>query len=120
LLGGVLGVVLAGLAAPAFADPTIFNSIPTPVPPDVASLGPEAYAFREVGDGILFPFGTGGTLTKIAVVMSSWACTSGNWHTFGTCVTSPHATFNQPITMNIYNLDDTNPAQPKAGRCSAP
>src|SRR5437762_7043102 len=116
VLGGAFGVILAGVTAPAFGDHTIFNSIPTPVPPNVASEGPEAYAYREIGDGIIFPTGTGGTLTKIAVVMSSWACTSGNWYTPGTCVTSPHATFNQPITMNIYTLDNTtNPARPKAG-----
>jgi hypothetical protein len=115
LLGGLLGAVLAGVAAPAFADHTIFNSIPSPLPPNVASEGPEAYAYREIGDAIVFPSGTGGTLTKITVIMSSWACTSGNWNTAGTCVTQHDAKFAQPITMNIYTVDNTNPAQPKAG-----
>src|ERR1700722_19297184 len=91
--------VLASAVAPAFADPTIFNSIPTPLPGNVASEGPEAYGFAQIGDGIVFPTGTGGALTKIAVVLSSWACTSGNWFGAGTCVTPAHATFNQPITM---------------------
>jgi hypothetical protein len=82
--------MLAGIIAPALADDTvIFNSIPSPQPPNVASEGPEAYAYREIGDGIVFPTGTGGILTKVTVMMSSWGCTSGNWFTAGTCVTKP-------------------------------
>jgi hypothetical protein len=108
---------LSGATAPASAaEAVIFNSIPSPLPGNVASEGPEAYAFREMGDGIVFPSGTGGSLTKVSVIMSSWACTSGNWYTSGTCITQPKdAKFTQPITMNIYTVDNTNPAQPKAG-----
>jgi hypothetical protein len=117
LLGGLFGALLSGAAAAAVADDSvIFNSTPSPLPGNVASEGPEAYSFAEIGDGIVFPAGTGGTLTTVTVIMSSWACTSGNWYTPGTCVTNPkNAKFAQPITMNIYALDDANPAQPKAG-----
>jgi hypothetical protein len=117
LFGAILGVMAAVLATPAFGDDSvIFNSVPAPLPGNVASEGPEAYAFAEIGDAIVLPGGTGGTLTTVTVIMSSWACTSGNWFTAGTCVTKPAgAKFAQPITMNIYTVDDTNPAQPKAG-----
>jgi hypothetical protein len=40
----------------------------------------------------------------VTVVLSSWACTSGNWFTAGTCVTTPDATFTLPITINIYSV----------------
>jgi hypothetical protein len=117
LFGGLFGALLSGAAAAAFADDSvIFNSTPSPLPGNVTSEGPSAYFYREIGDGIVFPAGTGGTLTTITVIMSSWACTSGSWNTPGTCVTNPkNAKFAQPITMNIYALDDSNPAQPKAG-----
>jgi hypothetical protein len=112
-LSGLLAAILAG--APAQADQVIFNSIPTPLPPNVASEGPEAYAYREIGDAIVFPVGTNATLTKITVVMSSWACASGNWFTAGTCVTKPGSKYAIPVTMTIYAVDDSNPAKPKAG-----
>ena len=113
----MLSVLLSAATSAAIADErTIFNSVPSPLPPNVVSRGPEAYAFREIGDAIVFPNGTGGTLTTVTVVMSSWGCTAGNWFTAGTCVTNPKgATFSQPITMNIYAVDDTNSAKPKAG-----
>jgi hypothetical protein len=116
LLSGLLGLLLSGAAAPAFADNVIFNSVPSPLPGNVISEGFECCQVREFGDGIVFPTGTGGTLTKITVIMSSWACSSGNWSTAGTCITKPKdAKFAQPVTMNIYNINDSNPAQPKAG-----
>jgi hypothetical protein len=118
LLGGILGLLAAGVVAPAVAgEAVIFNSVPSPLPGNVISEGFECCQVREFGDGIVFPTGTGGTLTNVTVIMSSWACTSGNWTAIPTiCVTQPKgAKFAQPITMNIYTVDDTNPAQPKAG-----
>ena len=116
LLWGLCCVLLTAASAAAVADERIiFNSVPSPLPGNVASEGPEAYAYSEIGDAIVFPKGTGGTLTTVTVVMSSWGCTSGNWFTAGTCVTNPKgATFSQPITMNIYAVDNSNSAQPKA------
>jgi hypothetical protein len=63
-------------------------------------LGPEAYAFSELGDGLALTANTG-TLKQVRVIMSSWACQSGHWYS-GDCVTSPEATFSQPITVNVY------------------
>jgi hypothetical protein len=95
----------------------IFNSIPSPLPGNVDSQGPEAFAFRELGDGIGFPQGTGGILTTIEVIMSSWACVSGHWNDVPSpCVTKPRGKkFPEQITMNVYTVDDSDPAQPKAG-----
>jgi hypothetical protein len=79
----------------------VYNSIPKPLPGNVSSEGPEAYAFSELGDGFTLQNATGGTLGQVTVVMSSWACQTGNW-TASNCVTASGATFSQPITVNVY------------------
>ena len=108
-LGGflaALGVILVvGRPTGMAADPrttVVYNTIPTPLPGNVASEGPEAYAFVELGDGLqLVP--TSDTLGRVAVILSSWACQKGHWYS-GDCVTTFGATFSQPITVNIYKL----------------
>jgi hypothetical protein len=109
-------LVLILVAAAAASGQVIYNSIPSPLPGNVASEGPEAYAFRELGDGLVFSAGTPRTLVTVKVIMSDWACSSGNWFnpvgTANACVTSPAgAAFEQPITINIYQV---NPG-PSAG-----
>jgi hypothetical protein len=94
----------------------IYNSIPSPLPGNVVSFGPEANAFSELGDGIIFKAGTGRMLSTVKVILSDWACTSGHWYGDNTtangpaCVTTPEATFNQLITMNIYTVSGSGPA----------
>ena len=114
-----LAFLMAGVAkADPGAGAMIFSSIPSVLPGNVSSLGAEAVSFREVGDAIALPSGTGGTLASVNVILSSWACTSGAWYNTApganSCVTRPNATFTIPITMNIYAVDDSNPALPKA------
>jgi hypothetical protein len=97
-------IIIVGTAAISSAQTVIvYNSIPSPIPPNVASEGPEAYAFSELGDGMALAGPSGRTLQKVTVVMSSWACTSGNWYT-ATCVTTPGATYTLPITLNVYSV----------------
>ena len=48
-------LLLVGMPNRALADEVIFESIPSPLPGNVDSEGPEAYGFRELGDGIGFP-----------------------------------------------------------------
>src|SRR5277367_3464104 len=88
---------------------TVYNSIPNPLPPNVASEGPESYAFSELGDGVMLAGPAGRTLDQVTVVMSSWACVSGNWDTTvaggpGTCVTPADSTYTLPITLNVYSV----------------
>ena len=101
-------VLVVGFVAPATAQTeTVYNSIPKPLPGNVASEGPEAYAFSELGDGLnLVAEPEGSTFSEVTVILSSWACQSGNWST-NNCVTHPGATFKQPITVNIYGVDNT-------------
>jgi hypothetical protein len=112
-------VMLAALASFAVAPlafaagpVTVYNSISKPLPGNVASEGPEAYAFSELGDGLSLSTPSGSILGQVSVVLSSWACQSGSWTT-SDCVTTPGATFTQPITVNVYPATAGSP--PTAG-----
>jgi hypothetical protein len=91
----------------AAQNQVVYNSIPNPLPGNVVSEGPEAYAFAELGDGLALTANTG-KLQQVTFVMSSWACQSGNWFS-GNCVTSSGATFRQPLTISVYSANDTVP-----------
>jgi hypothetical protein len=81
---------------------SIYNStVPNGPPANVPSLGPEAYAFNQLGNAVNFA-GSARKLTSVTVGMSSWACYSGAWYS-GDCSTPNGATFPQAITFNIYN-----------------
>lgn len=81
----------------------IYNSIPSPLPGNVSSLGFEATSTDQFGDRIVFSAGTGRKLVSATQTMSSWGCESGHWTT-GDCLTTPGATFSHPITLTIYNV----------------
>jgi hypothetical protein len=42
----------------------------------------------------------------VTVTLSSFACQHGTWQD-QSCVTEPGATFSQPMTLNIYNVNDS-------------
>jgi hypothetical protein len=85
-----------------YCDRDVYNSIPKPLPGNVFSEGPEAYAFAELGDAVALTVNTG-TVARVTVILSSLACQRGNW-TSG-CVTHPGATFSQPLTVNLYSVN---------------
>jgi hypothetical protein len=93
---GAFAIAPAGAAAPS----TIYNNIPKPLPPNVSSEGPEAYAFAELGGQVHFD-GTARNNPTVTVAMSSWACQTGHWYD-GTCSTPTSDTFSYPITLNAY------------------
>jgi hypothetical protein len=85
-------------------DPTIYNSTVEPNPGNLASESFEATATAQFGNQISFG-GSARVLNNVVVQMSSWGCQSGSWTgTPSPCVTSPGATFTEPITLNIYNV----------------
>lgn len=100
-----LFLILTGCGS-STSNRVVYNSIPSPLPDNVASEGPEAYGFSELGDGFTLA-ATRGTLTQVTVVLDSWACQNGAWYS-GDCVTTPGTTFSQPITVNIYGVTQTN------------
>jgi hypothetical protein len=104
--------LLSGFHSTAMADDpddvvVMFNSIPNPTPGNIASEGPEAYAYSQIGDGLMLAGAAGRTLDKVTVVMSSWACVSGNWYGPANCATPAGSTYTLPITVNIYSVVST-------------
>jgi hypothetical protein len=99
----VVGCAMIGTTAVAQTF-TLYNSIPNPLPGNVASEGPENYAFSELGDAIKLGENTG-TIGKVTVILSSWACQNGNWHS-GNCVSTPGANFRQPLTVKLYSVSN--------------
>ncbi len=103
----VCGLAAAALvmAAGAASAETIYSAIPVNLPGNVSSVGFEASSTSEFGDQVMFR-GTARRAQTVRVVMSSWGCQSGHWTT-NDCKTKGTATFNHPITLNIYALSGT-------------
>jgi len=105
-------------------DPTIYDSIVDPNPGNLPSVGFEATQGYEIGNGITFG-GASRVLDNVVVQMSSWGCSqSGGWTgTFeydpsstpltDPCVTTPGATFTEPITLNIYGAPSLGESAPQ-------
>lgn len=101
------GAVIAGLgvAAPASAtagpSDLVYNSI------DSSNLKPWSMGYAAtttVSFGDEVTLGTGGrVLSAVDVEMVDWACGSGSWST-NDCVTTPGATFDQPLTVTLYDV----------------
>lgn len=100
-------------AAPASAATVaVYNSIPSTLPANYVSLGYQAQQTAEFGDQVTLS-GTNRILDNITVGFSSWACEDGQWN-LGDCVTSPDATFDHPITLNIYGINTADATLPGA------
>ena len=67
----------------------------------------------EFGDQVILG-GAGRKLQSMSVVLVSWGCQSGHWYS-GDCVTPPGASFEVPLTFNIY-ADDGDGVVPMAHR----
>lgn len=112
LLGTLtMGVVTASVAptvAGATVPTTTIYDSTTGNPPSsyVYSFPFQASQSSEVGNEVTFGAGSR-TLENAVVTMSSWACQSGAWYS-GDCVTTPGATYNMPLTLNIYNVGPGN------------
>ncbi len=98
----LVAVIAAAAAATAgaVAPTVVYDNIPSPQPGNVASLGYEATSTSEFGGAVQLA-GTQRQNPTITVLMSSWGCQSGSWVN-GNCVTTPGATFAEPITLNLY------------------
>ncbi|MBZ5575116.1 MAG: hypothetical protein LAP40_00990 [Acidobacteriia bacterium] len=97
----LLVALTAALAGPGMAD-VLYSSMPSPVPPNVPSLGYEATSTAEFGQGIQLAGGSAATLTSADVLMSNWALES-TYETLGTS-----AGFYVPLTLNLYNVGAGN------------
>jgi hypothetical protein len=106
--GSALAAAMLTVAAGpvAAATPPAFNSIPSPLPGNVSSVGFEATGTSEFGDYIVLADGAtrSRAALPVTVVMSIWACQS-DADSGPVCTTTPGATFAQPLTLKIYSVD---------------
>ena len=86
----------------------IYDAIPSPLPPNLPSLGYEATSTTEFGDAINLG-GTERFVTDVTVTMSAWALHSA-YPGLGTADGWTH-----PITLNIYGVDHSSPPIPGLG-----
>jgi len=91
-------------------DPTIYDSIVNPSPGNLPSLAFQAHQESEIGNQITFA-GTARVLDNVVVQMSSWTC--GNLAGGTSCATTSGATFNEPITLNVYNAPTLGSSAPQ-------
>ena len=89
------GVLLLG-AAPALAQGTVvYDSIPSPTPPNVVSSGFQCCQTAELGDEVKLEADTPRRAGFATVLMSSWSLHSDY-------PDMPAAGYTHPITLNIY------------------
>lgn len=101
LVAGMPAAAALAAGSPPVRSSVIYSSLAgSPAPGNLPSEGAEAYAFRELGNEVTFA-GTHRVLTSVEVTLSSWACVSGSWYA-GDCKTPQGATFQMPLTLNIY------------------
>jgi hypothetical protein len=99
----VLG--LTATAASASVPKSVLYTSTDPGVGNIPSLGVEAYSFNQIGDEVILR--RVAKIKSVAVQLSSWACQSGSWDQ-GNCSTIPGATFQTPITLNIYSASSTD------------
>jgi len=103
-----LTVLLLAVCSPLSVNASIiYDSAPSPLPPNMPSLGYQATQTSEFGDLIQFGGGTR-LLKQVTLVMSDWALASD----YPAFPGSTGPTWNHPLTLNLYNVDNSgaNPA----------
>jgi hypothetical protein len=92
-----LTTALLFLTVGANAD-VLYSTMPSPVPPNVPSLGYEATSTAEFGQGVQLAGAGGALLSQADVLMSDWALES-SYEKVGTSTG-----FTVPLTLNLYNV----------------
>jgi hypothetical protein len=103
------GSALANTSSSGGTGGVVYNAIPSKLPGSVPSEAFEAQGAAEFGDQVVLG-GANRHLQSLSVVLVSWGCQSGTWFN-GDCVTPAGATFEVPLTFNIY-ADDGNATVP--------
>jgi hypothetical protein len=96
---------MMAVAASASSAEVIYNNIPSPLPGNMASLAFEATQTSEFGGQVEFA-GANRNNPTVTVTLSSWACQ--NLKPGAACATTPGASFEWPITLNVYEVGAAN------------
>lgn len=95
VLPATVGLVGVSAAQASPERSVVYNAVPSPLPPNVPSLGFEATSTSEFGDYVNLA-GNARTLNAITVTMSDWAL-----HSDYPTMSSKH--WKWPITVNVYS-----------------
>jgi hypothetical protein len=106
-LAAALTFAVAGANA-APVPSVVYNAIPSPLPPNMASLGFQATQTSEFGDYVHLA-GTDRNLKTVTVTMSDWALYSD--YALDARYAANSSTWTHPITLNLYNAVPGNPNQ---------
>lgn len=102
--GAIAAAAAASLAlatsAGAVTPSAVYDATPSPLPPNVASLGFEATSTSEFGDLVQLA-GTNRVLDAVTVTMSDWALYSD--YSTDARYAANSATWSHPITVNVYS-----------------
>jgi hypothetical protein len=100
LVVAALSVSLAGGSALAANSSVVYNAVPSPLPPNVASVGFEATSTSQFGDHVHLA-GTSRVLNAVTVTMSDWALYSD--YSSDVRYSGNSSTWSHPITVNVYS-----------------
>lgn len=92
-----VGVNAAQAAPPSV---TVYDAVPSPLPPNMASEGFEATSTSEFGDYVHLA-GTARVLNTVTVTMSDWALASD--YSTDARYSGNTATWSHPVTVNVYS-----------------
>jgi hypothetical protein len=96
---------LTAVGAGTAGAEVVYNNVPSPLPPNFASIGLAATSTTEFGGEVELA-GKARMKPTITVVMSSWSCQAGNWFE-GNCTTSkPNKGFKVPVTIRVYAVGE--------------
>jgi hypothetical protein len=95
-----VGVSLGAGSALAAGSSVVYNAVPSPLPPNVASVGFEATSTSQFGDYVHLA-GTNRLLNSVTVTMSDWALYSD--YSTDSRYSGNTATWSHPITVNVYS-----------------
>ena len=103
----LLGLAVVESAAPArAADPTVvvYDTIPSPLPASLTSLGYQATRTAEWGVEVGLA-GSDRQVASVTAAFSSYACETGAWNA-PDCLTTDGASWTHPVTVNLYQVGD--------------
>lgn len=122
-MSGIAPLLFVGSASAA-VPVNAYNTIPGSIPGAFSSLGYAATSTSEFGDYIKLTTAANRYVQSVSVNLTNWACendftlTGSTWTpnraASDACVTTPGSTYAHPITVNIYNVDNSGPT-PVAG-----
>src|ERR1017187_4288531 len=105
----IFSALLLALASAAMADGVVlYNTIPSPLPPNLPSFPYEAGASGEFGGLIQFAGGNSTYALSSATVALSDQSYLANWYTAVNGTTITLSGYTLPITLNLYNVGTGN------------